>query len=62
MKFSIFPNSTAINGKQIMQSYAKALTDAGETVVENDMDADVAIIWSVLFQGNMAGNFKVWET
>ena len=61
LKFSIFPNSTAINGKQIMLSYAKALTDAGETVVENDMDADVAIIWSVLFQGNMSGNYKVWE-
>ena len=61
MKFSIFPNSTAINGKQIMQSYAKALINAGEIVVENDMDADVAIIWSVLFQGNMADNFKVWE-
>ena len=61
LKFSIFPNNTAINGRQVMQSYAKSLKDAGETVVENDMDADVAIIWSVLFQGNMAGNFKVWE-
>jgi hypothetical protein len=25
------------------------------------MDADVAVIWSVLFQGNMSGNYKVWE-
>ena len=61
LKFSIFPNNTAINGRQVMQSYAKSLKDAGETVVENDMDADVAIIWSVLFQGNMSGNYKVWE-
>tara|TARA_Y100001936_G_C16041143_1_gene651634 strand:+ start:891 stop:1802 length:912 start_codon:yes stop_codon:yes gene_type:complete len=61
LKFSIFPNSTAINGRQVMQSYAQSLRDAGETVVENDMDADVAIIWSVLFQGNMSGNYKVWE-
>ena len=61
LKFSIFPNSTAINGRKVMATYAKALKDAGETVVENDMDADVAIIWSVLFQGNMSGNYKVWE-
>ena len=61
MKFSIFPNHTAINGKQIMQSYSQALKDAGETVVEDDMTADVAIIWSVLFQGRMSSNFKVWE-
>ena len=44
-----------------MAIYAQALKDAGETVVENDMNADVAIIWSVLFQGNMSGNYKVWE-
>ena len=61
LKFSIFPNSTALNGKKIMATYAQALKNAGETVVENDMDADVAIIWSVLFQGNMSGNYKVWE-
>ena len=42
LKFSIFPNSTAINGKKIMATYAQALKNAGETVVENDMDADVA--------------------
>ena len=56
MKFSIFPNSTAMNGKKVMQSYAKSLKDAGETVVENDMEADVAIIWLVLFQGRMSSN------
>ena len=43
-----------------MQSYAQALIDPGETVVENDMTADVAIIWSVLFQGRMSSKFKVW--
>ena len=61
LKFSIFPNSTARNGKPIMSAYAEALTNAGETVVENDMDADVAIIWSVLFQGNMQRNKQVWD-
>ena len=50
-----------MNGKAVMSAYAEALVNAGETVVENDMDADVAIIWSVLFQGNMSRNKQVWE-
>ena len=50
-----------MNGKSVMSAYAESLTNAGETVVENDMDADVAVIWSVLFQGNMYGNKQVWE-
>ena len=61
LKFSIFPNSTARNGKPVMSAYAEALVNAGETVVENDMDADVAIIWSVLFQGNMQRNKQDWD-
>lgn len=43
-----------------MSAYAEALKNAGETVVENDMTADVAVIWSVLFQGNMQRNKEVW--
>ena len=61
MKFSIFPKNTARNGIPVMSAYAESLKNAGETVVENDMDADVAVRWSVLFQGNMQRNKQVWD-
>ena len=61
MKFSLIPNNTSRNGKTIMESYEHALKQAGETTVYNDMDADVAIIWSILFQGKMKPNKEVWE-
>ena len=61
MKFSLFPNNTSRNGKTIMESYEHALKQAGETTVYNDMDADVAIIWSILFQGKMKPNKEIWE-
>ena len=61
MKFSLFPNSTSLNGKSVMLAYENALKNAGEQVVHNDMDADVAVIWSVLFQGRMAQNEQVWN-
>jgi len=61
MKFSLFPNSTSLNGKREMLAYENALKNAGEQVVHNDMDADVAVIWSVLFQGRMAQNEQVWN-
>lgn len=35
--------------------------DAGIRVVENDLTADAALIWSVLWAGRMAGNRQVYE-
>ena len=32
-----------------------------DTVVENDMDADAALIWSVLWYGKMGANKRVWD-
>lgn len=32
-----------------------------DTVVENTLDADVAVIWSLLWNGKMAGNRAIWN-
>ena len=32
-----------------------------DTVVENSMDADAAVIWSVLWYGRMSANKRVWD-
>lgn len=34
---------------------------SSDTLVENSMDADAALIWSVLWFGKMSGNKRVWE-
>lgn len=58
MKVSLFTNNGALNSKPIFDAFANG---CDEEVVYNDMDADVAVIWSILFAGRMAGNEEVWN-
>ena len=61
MKFSLWTNYGALNSKPIFSAFERSLLDRKHTVVYNDNDADVNVIWSVLFNGRMAGNKAVWE-
>ena len=61
MKFSLWTQYGANNSKLVFDAFANSLYDAGHEVSFNDMDADVAVIWSVLWNGRMAGNKKVWD-
>ena len=38
-----------------------SLIHNGHAVVYNDPSADINVIWSVLFNGRMAGNKAVWD-
>ena len=58
MKVSLFTNYGALNSPPIFKAFAEGCT---ETVVYNDMDADVAVIWSILFSGRMRQNKQVWD-
>lgn len=62
MKFSLFKEYGALNSKPVFEAFEHSLRSAGHTVVYNDMNADVAVIWSVLFHGRMAKNKEVWNT
>jgi len=62
MRVAYFPNLCAQNSNPVMQALLASLTRAGHTLVENDLNADAAIIWSVLWAGRMAGNKQVWST
>lgn len=62
MKFSLFKEYGALNSKPIFDAFETSLKNAGHNVVYNDMNADVAVIWSVLFHGRMAKNKQVWNT
>lgn len=61
MKFSLFTDYGALNSKLVFEAFETSLLDNGHTVVHNSLDADVAVIWSVLWNGRMAQNKKVWE-
>ena len=61
MIFSLWTDNGAMNSKPVFAAFEKSLINAGCTVVHNSLDADVAVIWSVLWHGRMAQNKKVWD-
>ena len=69
MIFCLYTDHGALNSKPVFEAFAKSVIDAGHTVIYNEpyrvMDHydnyDVAVIWSVLWNGRMANNETVWE-
>ena len=69
MRFSLYTDHGALNSKPVFEAFAKSLTDAGHTVLYNEpyrvMDHydnyDVAVIWSVLWNGRMVRNKQIWD-
>lgn len=60
MKISHFPDNLPGNAKEVYPQLVNAIQQT-DTLVENDMDADAALIWSVLWFGKMSGNKRVWD-
>jgi len=61
MKFSIFTKFGALNSSPVFDAFAKGLARHNQTVVEHDMTADVAVIWSVLWNGRMRPSQEVFR-
>jgi hypothetical protein len=61
MKISYFPNQAALNSKPVISAFLQGCRTLGIDTVENSMDSDAALIWSVLFQGRMLPNQRVYE-
>jgi hypothetical protein len=61
MNIAYFPNQCARNSVPVMTAVINSLRRAGHVCVENSLDADAAVIWSVLWAGRMAGNQAVWS-
>lgn len=62
MKIEIWPAHGPLNSKPIFEKFISSLRNAGENVyVNRDANADVAVIWSVLWQGRMQSNRRIWE-
>jgi hypothetical protein len=56
-----FPNQCALNSRPVITSVLEVFQRLGICVQENSMDSDMAIIWSVLWDGRMRANKQIYE-
>jgi hypothetical protein len=61
MKLAYFPKHTALNAAPVMQAFLDGCRAGKIQPVEDSMDADAAVIWSVLWLGRMRPNQAVYE-
>ena len=61
MILSYFPNQVALNSKPVLDAFLFSCRKQGWTTIENSMNADCAMIWSVLWSGRMKQNKTVYE-
>ena len=69
MKFSLYTDYGALNSKPVFDAFEASLKSAGHSVIHNEPyrfmahydNYDVAVIWSVLWNGRMAKNEQVWN-
>ena len=63
MKVEVWPEHGPLNSKPIFKAFIESLQNAGDEVyVNKSVNADVAVIWSVLWRGRMEKSRTVWET
>jgi len=61
MKFGIFNKFGALNSQPIFEAFEQSIKRKGWQVLHQNADCDVAVIWSVLWDGRMAQNHRIWE-
>lgn len=60
MRVAYFPKSCALNSAPVMQALLSSLQREGHVAVENSLDCDAAVVWSVLWHGRMAANQRAY--
>lgn len=61
MKFGIFDNFGALNSSPVFAAFRDGLDLLGFEHASHDISADVAVIWSVVWNGRMRHNRQIWE-
>lgn len=63
MKISVFPSYGSLNSKPVFDAFIENLRNKNEDfqIDKWDHNTDVAVIWSVLWQGRMRNNLKIWR-
>ena len=62
-RFKLWREYGALNSRPIFDAFATSVVSSGNIICDstNYDDADVHVIWSVLFHGRMANNRAVWD-
>lgn len=60
MDISVWPSNVPNNGTNLYRNIIAYISKTDQ-VKEGSMDADAALIWSVLWNGKMSANHKVWQ-
>jgi len=60
MKFGLWTAYGALNSKPVFDAFAKGITRLGHNIIVNK-EADVEVIWSILWRGRMARNQSIWN-
>lgn len=61
MKIAYFPNQSALNSGPVIQAFLDGCKQLGIETEAGSLDADAAVIWSVLWQGRMRTNQQIYE-
>lgn len=61
MKLAYFPSAVARNGTPVLDAVLDSASMFGIKLAEQSLDADAAVIWSVLWNGRMASNKSVYD-
>ena len=62
MKISVYTKFGPNNSKKVFEAFIESLKKAGDEVqINEDKNSDVAVIWSVLWQGRMKGYQTIWN-
>ena len=55
-----FPDYCSLNSKPVLEAFLES-AKKHYRIVENDLSADIAVIWSCLWAGRMRGNYDVYQ-
>lgn len=61
MKFSLFDKFGALNSQPVWHAFRSGLDRHGIARCQHEFNADVAVIWSVVWAGRMRANRAVWQ-
>jgi hypothetical protein len=61
MRIAYFPNYVAQNGSTVLSAFLDGCNLRGISTVEGSLDADAAVIWSVLWHGRMIKNQDIYQ-
>jgi len=61
MKFKLWDKYGALNSTDVFDAFRMGCRALGYAIVDDSNDADIDVIWSVLFNGRMAPNKTIWE-